>query len=110
MRVRLYWQSLEETHRDYAVFLHLVDPEGKVWGQQDGQPRGGYYPTSLWGVDELVEDLHLVPVSQGTPGGEYRLLLGLYLSETMERLPVFDEEGTRLLHDQIVISGITVER
>jgi 4-amino-4-deoxy-L-arabinose transferase-like glycosyltransferase len=110
LTVRLYWQSLKETDRDYTVFLHLVDPEGKVWGQQDGQPRGGYYPTSLWGVDELVEDLHLVPVSRGTPGGEYRLLLGLYLSETMERLPVFDEEGTRLLHDQIVISGVTVER
>lgn len=110
LRIKLYWRCLQRTEKDYTVFLHLVDPEGRVWGQQDGQPRGGYYPTGLWGVDELVEDLHLVPVSRVAPGGEYRLLLGLYLLETMERLPVFDEEGTRLVDDQIVISGITVER
>lgn len=110
LQVKLYWRCLQRMEKDYTVFLHLIDREGRVWGQQDGKPRGGYYPTSLWGVDELVEDLHLVPVSQVTPGEEYRLLLGLYLLETMERLPVFDEGGTRLLDDQIVISGITVGR
>lgn len=108
--VKLYWRCLQETEKDYTVFLHLVDQEGRVWGQEDSPPRGGYYPTSLWSVDELVEDVHLVPISQEVPEGKYRLLLGFYLRETMERLPVFDEKGRRLLNDEIVVARITVER
>lgn len=109
IRVRLYWRSLQETEKDYTVFLHLVDRKGRVWGQQDGPPRGGYYPTSLWSLDELVEDVHLVPVSEEAPEGKYRLLLGFYLPETMERLPVFDEEGQRLVNDAIVVARIRVK-
>lgn len=106
MRVTLYWKALQDTDRDYTVFLHLEDEQGTLWGQQDGQPRNGTYPTSLWEEGEIIEDEHLIPLSRDAPAGEYRLVLGLYLLETMERLPIFDEDGARMLHDQIVIERV----
>jgi len=106
IQVTLYWKALHDTDRDYTVFLHLQDEPGTLWGQHDGQPRNGTYPTSLWAEGEIIEDEHLIPLSRDAPAGEYRLVLGLYLLETMERLPIFDEDGARMLHDQIVIEGV----
>lgn len=102
LKVRLYWRSLKETDRDYTVFLHLIDEEGRLVGQRDSQPKKGYYPTSLWEEGEIILDEHYLPLPADTPQGEYHLILGLYLLETMERLPLFDKEETRLANDQLI--------
>lgn len=109
LRVRLHWQSLKETDRDYTVFIHLIDEEGKLVGQRDSQPKEGHYPTSLWGEGEVIPDVHYLSLPVDMPKGEYHLLVGLYLLETMERLPAFDGEGTRLTDDQVTFSVMKTE-
>jgi hypothetical protein len=104
VKVRLYWRSLKETDRDYTVFIHLIDEEGKLVGQRDSQPKEGHYPTSVWEEGEIILDEHYLSLPADTPKGEYHLILGLYLLETMERLPLFDREGTRLANDQLIFS------
>ncbi len=108
LKVRLYWRSLAETDKDYTVFIHLRDEEDNLWGQSDSQPRGGYYPTSLWEKGEVTEDEHYISLPEGIPPGDYRLILGLYFLDTMERLPAFDQKGQRLLHDEITIEGVEI--
>jgi hypothetical protein len=85
----LHWQSLAATDSDYTVFVHVLSASGQIVAQADAQPRGGAYPTSLWVPGEFVPDTYTFDL----PPGTYTFNVGLYLSETGARLPVFDASG-----------------
>ena len=101
----LYWQALTSMDRDYTVFVHLRDEEGRIWGQKDSQPLDGFYPTSFWDVGELVEDGYELTVDSDTPEGNYTLVVGIYLLATGERLPLPNGEG-----DMVILGRVTVTR
>jgi 4-amino-4-deoxy-L-arabinose transferase-like glycosyltransferase len=103
--VTVYWQGLTEIDNDYTVFIHVFDEQGSLLGQDDHQPRDGRYPTSVWAEGSIIEDRHSVNISRALPPGHHRLriVVGMYLLETMERLPVFDVDGTRVRNDEVVI-------
>lgn len=106
LQVVLYWQALEETDLDYTVFVHLLDMDGTVWAGYDIQPRSGYYPTSLWRGEEIVEDRHVLPVPIEVPSGIYSLRVGMYQPSTGVRLAAFDEAGLPLANDEIPLTTI----
>lgn len=97
----LYWQALANMGEDYTAFIHLVDEEGQMLAQDDSQPRNGFYPTSFWDEGEIVEDEHSVCYPLDLQPGNYDLMVGVYLLETMQRLPSFGADGNRILNDQI---------
>jgi hypothetical protein len=101
----LYWRVRAVVENDYTVFVHLVDQEGKLWGQGDGVPVGGMYPTSAWLPGQLVEDRHVVQVDPAAPAGSYRVLVGLYDPATLERLEVVGPEG-RLSSRAITLEAV----
>ena len=107
VRLALYWQPLAEMAEDYTIFVHLVDDNGRVFGQHDGQPEMGFYPTSFWDVGETVRDEVGVSVDPSAPVGEYRLVAGLYLSQTGERLRVLDEGG-HPTGDRVLLGEVSV--
>lgn len=84
--VRLYWQATGKMDRDYTVFVHLYDAQGKLHGTGDGQPLNGKYPTSIWRQGEVIEDTHTVHLDPGSPPGDYTLAVGLYDLNTLTRL------------------------
>ncbi len=86
LELALYWQSLEQLRGDYTVFVHLLDGEGRIWGQGDSRPMGGFYPTGLWDPGEVVVDRHHVTIDPGAPPGIYQLAVGLYHQPTGRRL------------------------
>ena len=101
----LHWASLAPLERDYTIFVHLIGPDGALAAQADGPPVGGDYPTVLWAPGEIIADGWLIPM-EGLPPGTYDLRVGMYLLETGERLPAFDEHGTRLLADAIPLDTL----
>jgi hypothetical protein len=107
VRVVLYWRVEREMDKDYTVFVHLVDDEGEIWGQQDNQPERGFYPTSFWGPGEVVRDQYEFVVDTNAPPGEYRVEVGMYLLHTGERLPV-SSEGGQPVGDMILLDSVTV--
>lgn len=109
LEVTLFWQSIKATNIDYQVFVHLVDSGDTIWAQGDSAPRGGFYPTSLWIPGETIQDPHLLPLPPDLAPGEYRLLVGMYLLETGERLPVSGEDGQPLANNEIIIEGLHLE-
>ena len=101
--LRLYWQALSDLDEDYTVFVHWLDERGRILTQQDNQPRNGTYPTGLWDEGEIVEDLYHLTVPAGQP--PVLLAVGMYRLETLERLAVFDENGQRLVDNQVILEG-----
>ncbi len=88
LTVTLYWQALTKLEQDYSVFLHLRNEADQLVAQRDHQPQDSTYPTSTWHPTEMMkEDLELL-IPEDLPPGQYELKAGMYLAQTMERLPV----------------------
>jgi hypothetical protein len=83
----LYWRSAATIPTDYTVFTQLLGPDGQLWAQQDNPPQAGRYPTSAWAEQDRVVDRYALPLREGAPPGNYRLLVGMYDPATGERLP-----------------------
>ncbi|MGC8780259.1 MAG: hypothetical protein ACP5UQ_05260 [Anaerolineae bacterium] len=85
--VTVRWQALRPLARDYTVFLHLMDPNGQLQGQQDTMPHDNKLPTTLWRPGQIIADQYHATLKPGAPAGEgYRVYLGLYRWQTGERL------------------------
>jgi len=110
LTVSIYWQALREMKEDYTIFVHLTDDDGHLWAQGDDQPRGGDYPTDLWEPGEVVEDRHTISLPPNLPPGKYQIFVGVYLLETMDRLPAFDEKGAPLPEEKIALGEVKVSR
>jgi len=94
--VTLYWRAARTVMEDYTVFVQLLDQDGRLVAQHDGQPLYGYLPTGSWSPGEVIPDRHplLLPLPQDLPSGRYRLVAGMYVLDTLERLPVYPGDGT----------------
>lgn len=93
LRFTLVWQADQPLESDVTVFTQLLGPDGRVWGQHDNQPKGGWYHTSLWQPGQSVSDDYAFQIKADAPAGVYRLIAGLYDSATLERLPVQTPAG-----------------
>ncbi|MBI4757994.1 MAG: DUF2723 domain-containing protein [Chloroflexi bacterium] len=85
--VTLLWQAIRRPLQDHVVFLQLLDGAGKLVAGRDSQPLGGSYPTSRWLRDEVVRDQQHLLLPRDIPDGDYRLIVGMYVSaDNKERL------------------------
>jgi hypothetical protein len=107
IRLTLHWQATAEMESDYTVFVHILGPDGQIWGQRDSQPVGGTRPTSSWMAGEQILDNHALYLSPEAPPGEYRVVAGLYDGTSGERLLVLDENG-EAQGDSVLLHTISV--
>jgi hypothetical protein len=99
----LFWQVMAPLSTDYTLFVHLRNNTGEIVVQVDVQPLHGQYPTSRWRVGELVVDEVTLPLPDHLPPDVYRLLVGLYRWDTLERLPVVnDTSGENAIELEII--------
>jgi hypothetical protein len=107
----LYWQALDTFDKNWTVFVHLLDQEGRIVSQQDQVPGGGQFPTTGWIPDEYLIDTYNLRIPVDTPPGQaaYRLEIGLYDANDFSRLPVM--EAGRIVGDHLLLESwpITVE-
>lgn len=99
----LNWQARTVIPANRVVFVHLTD-ETTIWGQSNQEPVCGYYPTSRWQPGQLILDQHFVEIAPDTPPGNYSLRVGLYDSQTGDRLTT--EEGDTVMLTTILIEPI----
>lgn len=108
LHLTLYWQALLPGSKDYTVFVHILDRDGHMWAGQDNWPQGGAFPTSLWMSGEFVTDRYEIALPADIPEGDYRVEVGMYLLETMERLQVTGVDGVPQ-GTSVVLPGFQVE-
>jgi len=103
LNLKVYWQTEAPLGNDYTVFTQLLDRAGTLVAGQDSQPLGGHLPTGQWPAGGIVTDVVSLPLPVDLPPGEYTLVTGMYLLETLERLPVANSSG-----DDIVLTTVTI--
>jgi hypothetical protein len=104
--VTLRWRALRSINTDYVVFVHLIDPDGRLVAQHDREPST---PTTEWvpGVD--VTDVYHVPIPDAQPAGRYQLRTGMYpQGQPGSRLPVVDMGLTTAELDSILVAEIEI--
>ena len=104
----LYWQSLAPMAESYTVFTHLLDTDGQIQAQMDSEPQGGSLPTDRWTVGQVVQDNYALTVSSEALPGPHVLEVGMYLLETLERLPVRDPDSSAPLGDRVLLGTVEV--
>lgn len=113
IHLTLYYQGLSKMRKDYTVFTHLLGPynpatDGLLWGQDDSEPCRRFYPTSSWGVGEVVIDKFIISIPTETPPGNYNLTMGFYQWPTLERLPVLDVARQVATDDAISLGQVCI--
>ncbi len=93
LEVTLHWRALAPMDRDYTVFVHLVNSDGRLVAQHDSQPwLEVSLPTSTWSPGEELRDQHRLSLPPDLLPGTYWLRVGAYYWETLERLPVIEND------------------
>lgn len=77
VQVVLAWQA-DDSPANLAVFLQLLNGANQVISQRDAPLTPA----------NLADNRHGIFIEPGTPPGQYRLIAGLYNSQTGQRLPV----------------------
>ena len=95
LQLALEWETDTVLPEGYTVFVQVIDQANHLVGQRDASPLT---PALDWPVDEPVSDAHGIFIEPGTPPGKHRLIVGLYNSETGQRLPIIG--GESLIEDQ----------
>ncbi len=106
LQLTLFWQVARTMETDYSVFVHVVDSNGAMLTQQDGQPLQGFLPTSLWHKGQIIADPHTLTIPAGAALGEYPIQVGLYDLATVTRLPVW--QGASPLGDAVPLTRLVI--
>jgi hypothetical protein len=89
--ISLLWRAEAEMPTSYRVFIHLVDADGQILAQADGEPASWSRPTTGWVPGEYILDEHTLTLPPDLPPNA-SLRLGLYDPATGQRLPTEDGE------------------
>jgi hypothetical protein len=108
LTLRLHWRALAKMEVSYKVFVHLTRADGSVVLQQDNEPRGGTYPTTLWQVGEQVRDPYTFPVPRNARPASYWIKVGMVEPDSGQRLPVVSPGTARVENDSVVVREVRV--
>jgi 6-pyruvoyl-tetrahydropterin synthase related domain len=84
--VTLYWFALRDIGSDFKIFVHMLGEGGQVVAQHDGDPVGGFTPTTRWRSGELIADRHRLLLPASLPEGSYTLKAGMYQFQPLRNL------------------------
>lgn len=86
--VGLTWSIDRAPAGSYTAFVHLLGPGGQLLAQHDGLPAVGFRPTETWQTGEQIVDWHWIDIDEEILSAPSHLSIGLYRSQSGERLPV----------------------
>jgi hypothetical protein len=102
LRITYAWYARVHPTKIYAVFNHLLAPDGSPVAQVDGWPQEGRMLTTQWQPGEFIEDTYILEIPSTAPPGPYTLYTGLYNAANDERQPAY-LDGQRLPGDRLPI-------
>jgi len=95
----LTWHVTTAPSEAYTTFVHVLDVNNSQIGQADGPAFSGDYPTDWWSPGETIIDTRPLTL----PPEADRVTMGLYRLADGTRLPIIDQNGQRVVNDEIVL-------
>lgn len=93
LTVTVHWNPLASTDRPYTVFVHILDPIVGSVAQVDMRPRNGRYDTTTWIPGRPFLDSYVLTLAEDAPAATAaQVVFGLYDLQTLERLPVTNQQ------------------
>jgi 4-amino-4-deoxy-L-arabinose transferase-like glycosyltransferase len=111
VNLTLYLEALQPIHKDYLMFVKLLDSDQKELIGVDSHPGQGSLPTSSWQPGMVVVDRYRlrVPATAGGPA-VYQIIVGFYPEDTFESLPVYGADdqpaGNSAVVATVVVPGL----
>lgn len=78
LAVSTYWTTDAPLDPNYSIGLYLRDANGAEVAQADGEPGGGFFPTSGWQPGVPVWDNRAIQLPANLAPGTYQLWIKLY--------------------------------
>jgi 4-amino-4-deoxy-L-arabinose transferase-like glycosyltransferase len=88
LTLTLQWEPRERMHRDYMLFVHVLNSAGERVAQIDVPPGGPRAPTRSWLLNSSITWSHPLPLPPDLPAGTYWIGIGIYDPDSFARLPV----------------------
>jgi hypothetical protein len=88
-RFSLLWQVLWLNPHDTHFYLHLLDREGRIWGQQDSV---GYPTAHRQKGDRIISDFYIM-TQEPALSNVHTARVGLYFYPQVTNVPVIDDAG-----------------
>lgn len=105
----LIWKSLEPTTVNYTRFLQIVDDTNRIIGQSDDIPQDTRNPTWSWIAGEVIEDTFTLTLDANAPAGTYRVIAGLYETETGTRAAAHTQAGAPYDANAVTLATLEVQ-
>ncbi len=87
LEVTLFWRARERMTTRYAVSVQLLNAQGQIVAQADGEPGQGARPTTGWLPPEIITDPRVLALPADMALGAYVLQAVVYDPRTGARLP-----------------------
>jgi hypothetical protein len=100
----LYWKATARVPLDLSVFVHMIGPDGLLWGQSDKLMPVDFFPTGRWPLNRYLRDEHTLTLQPDAPPGQYTLKAGLWDRYTGLRMHVLDANSHVTDQDGIVLT------
>jgi len=100
----LYWKATARVPLDLSVFVHMIGPDGLLWGQSDKLMPVDFFPTGRWPLNRYLSDEHTLTLQSDAPLGQYTLKAGLWDRYTGLRMHVLDANSQVTDQDGIVLT------
>jgi hypothetical protein len=109
-RVTILFKVLDKLDKDYVVFVHVEDADGRLERMNlDHRPAGGAYPTTQWKKGETIRDDFVLYLPPGAQIRGLNIWLGLWEPVSDTRLPLKNPEAVRNDgKDRILVARVPV--
>lgn len=87
LTLKLFWETGAAPAKRYTLFAHLIGADGRRYAQADL-----LYPTDTWEERRYYTTELVLPLAHDLPTGSYHLFIGLYDSQSNQRLALSGAE------------------
>lgn len=98
VQVTLTWQVTKPLTEAVTVFVHVLDANGQLIAQADGDPLAGTYPFDQWPIDLAVQDIRVMAVANAAA-----VRVGVYSRSSGERLTALSADGLPLPDNAVTL-------
>ncbi|MEO6063942.1 MAG: glycosyltransferase family 39 protein [Thermoflexales bacterium] len=105
--LRTLWRVNETPARDGALFVHILSPSGELVAQEDNSPERGLRSTLTYRDGEGLDQVQRLALPRDLPGGEYRVMVGIYDRVSGARWPAM-RDGQPARDDLVPLMTFTL--